>query len=346
MHLSASDYLRLPLWAVQLASGAKSFRDNPILGDRALNEKGLHALRFRIAAKMAEYRRTFLAGAISPAEKEFFDANGYFVRQNAVPADLFKQMQDEVRALRGEAREMRQGLTLTRRIGLDQPQLRIMPATTEVTRTKAFRDMLAYAGSYRGEPTFQVQSVLSDPGNNEEDPQTCLHADTFHATTKMWLYMDDVGEDDGPFAYVAGSHRPTPQRIEWEYQKSLDAAQSPNLLHSKGSFRITEEELPALGMPAPQKMAMPANTLVIADTSGFHARSVSRKANHRVEVYATLRRNPFLPWWGGHLLALPPFSGHHTELDIWWRDLLDAKGIKQKSWRTFHNIGPYDPANM
>ena len=42
------------------------------------------------------------------------------------------------------------------------------------------------------------------------DPQTALHADTFHPTVKAWLFLTDVAADAGPFTYVPGSHRLTP----------------------------------------------------------------------------------------------------------------------------------------
>lgn len=342
MHLSALDYLRLPFWALQLASGAKSFMDNPILGDRALNERGLHAARYQLAARMAAFRRSSLAVYLRPEERVFFDANGYFVRQNALPPAVFAAVRDEVGRMRGTAREMRQGQTMTRRIGLDEAVLRRYPACREVVESNALRHLLHYAASYGGEPTFQIQSVEADPARGEPDPQVSLHADTFQPTAKAWLYMDDVGPEDGPFAYVAGSHRPTPERIAWEREQSLTAAQSPDRLHARGSFRVTEEDLPKLGFPPPHRMAMPANTLVVADTSGFHARSRSAKKNFRVEIYATLRRNPYLPWTGGHLLAIPPFRGRHNRLDIGWHALLSRLGIAHGGWPVFEDVGPYD----
>ena len=46
-----------PLWVAQLATGAKSFVDNPILGSERLNRAGLHTLRVRLAHGMAGLRR-------------------------------------------------------------------------------------------------------------------------------------------------------------------------------------------------------------------------------------------------------------------------------------------------
>jgi hypothetical protein len=42
-------------------------------------------------------------------------------------------------------------------------------------------------------------------------------------------------------------------------------------------------------------MAVPANTMVVADTFGFHARGPSLRPSTRIELWAYDRRNPFWP---------------------------------------------------
>src|SRR5205823_7805156 len=138
--------------------------------------------------------------------------------------------------------------------------------------------------------------------------QTFLHADTFHPTVKAWLFLTDVAEDAGPFTYVPGSHRLTAQRLEWERRMSLSARHSPNAEDRQGSFRIDPAELPSLCLPRPRAFAVPANTLIVADTFGFHARGPSAGRSVRVEIWAYGRRSPFVPWpgldwWSGAALA-------------------------------------------
>src|SRR5438067_1683458 len=128
------------------------------------------------------------------------------------------------------------------------------------------------------------------------DPQTVLHADTFHPTVKAWLFLTDVAEEAGPFTYVPGSHRLSPERLDWERRMSLAARHSPNAEIRQGSFRIDQAELPSLGLPQPRSFAVPGNTLVVADTFGFHARGPSNRPSLRVEIWAYGRRSPFLPW--------------------------------------------------
>jgi hypothetical protein len=338
--------VRLPLWLVQLVTGTKSFRDNPIIGNPSLNRIGLHTLRRRMAYRLAEQRRRRLASRLSIAEREFFDRNGYVLRHPAVENDVFRALRREAEELRVAAREMQQGGAVTRRIGLDRDLLAELPAMSFVVYDASLLDLIRYAGSYSGEPTFQIQSVIVAPDLNADDPQTELHGDTFHPTAKAWLFLDDVTEDGGPFAYVPGSHRLTAARLAWEREQSLTARESPNRMHAEGSFRISEADCAALDLPAPVRMVVPANTLVVADTSGFHARTPSARPSHRVEIYATFRRNPFLPWTGGHLLSLPPISGRHAAIEMGLQRVFKSAGFGRGAWTIVEAASPYDPPHI
>jgi hypothetical protein len=147
-----------------------------------------------------------------------------------------------------------------------------------------------------------LQSVLQQATAGAADPQCTLHRDTFHPSAKAWLYLTDVPERAGPLVYVPGSHRLTPQRLAWEEAKSVAATERG--ARSVSSFRVTEAELAALGCGRPERLAVPANTLVVADTFGFHARGVSDGPSTRVEVWAIGRRSPFLPVTGDRALQL------------------------------------------
>ena len=72
-------------------------------------------------------------------------------------------------------------------------------------------------------------------------------------------------------------HRLTPQRLQWVHGKSLAMSPQTDRLTRRGSLRVEEGELPALGLPPPRQFAVPANTLVVADTHGFHARGASTR---------------------------------------------------------------------
>ena len=85
----------------------------------------------------------------------------------------------------------------------------------------------------------------------------------------------------------------------------------------------------SLGYQPPRQVAVPANTLVVADTYGFHSRSPSSKPTIRTELHGHLRRNPFAPWNGLDVQGLPGIN--HRQLDIhnWWL----AKTGQKNIWR-------------
>jgi hypothetical protein len=92
---------------------------------------------------------------------------------------------------------------------------------------------------------------------------------------------------------VLGSNHSTPRRLAWEYRRSLAAASGRG--GRGGSFRLGEDELQELGYPKPTVFAVPANTLIIADTNGFHRRGEAPPGAERFSIYGGMRRSPFLP---------------------------------------------------
>ncbi|WFE92106.1 phytanoyl-CoA dioxygenase family protein [Roseibium porphyridii] len=299
-------YLKAPLWVLGLAGTDKSPRKNPLLGSKRLNTWGLHKKRVKLAANMAAARRARLARLVAPEEHAFFDENGYFLVHDFLPAEVYAQLKEEVFNQALEAREMRQGQAVTRMTMLPPSLLSKNPALAQAVRDSRALNMIRYAASQGGHPLSFIQTVLVEPQKvKKKDPQSDAHADTFHATSKAWLFLQDVGEEDGPFFFVPGSHKLTKDRLDWEYECSLTAARDPRSHHASGSFRIKREELSDLGLPQPVKMAVPENTLVVADTFAFHGRTPSDKPTVRSEIHWHMRRNPFLPWTGGDVKSLP-----------------------------------------
>src|SRR3546814_1378585 len=121
---------------------------------------------------------------------------------------------------------------------------------------------------------------------------------------KAWFFLHDVADDGGPFQYVPGSHRLTPERIAWEKRKSLTDVGKLDRLSQKGPMRTEPRELAELSLPPPQRFAVPANNLVVADTCGFHGRCPSSTSARREALWAYRRRYPSLPWTGLDILSL------------------------------------------
>ena len=338
--MSIARYLLAPWWLAQLATGAKSFRDNPLIGSRRLNARGLHTARVRLAYAMAMRRRARLSRLLAPADRATFDRDGFIVKRDFLPAADFTTLRDAVFQHAAPAREMVQGDTITRRIALDSAFLAAVPAARALLRNPLWRGAIRYAGSYDAEPLAYVQTILARRHDAAPDPQTALHADTFHPTVKAWLFLTDVAEEDGPFRYVPGSHRLTPGRLAFERLTSMAAPGGVDHLSARGSFRIREDALAGIGLPAAQSFATPANTLVVADTFGFHARQQATRASTRVEIWAYGRRNPFLPWTGLDLLGVPGIAEWRIPLLWKARDVLER--FVGQPWRAVGDKRPRD----
>ncbi|WP_310619116.1 phytanoyl-CoA dioxygenase family protein [Flexibacterium corallicola] len=327
------DYLKTPLWALEVAGPAKSFKKNPIIGNERLNRWGLHRARLKLAAGLAESRRRRLAKYLTPDQVSDIDQNGFIKIENYLsPAD-FKALRNEIYRSPMKTRQMRQGQTATRMTPITQQVIEQRPTLKSSIENKGLLNLIRYTAACGGQPIFFIQTVLVDPAQGGADPQTKLHADTFHSTAKAWLFLHDVNEEEGPFSYAPGSHRINDKRLEWEYQNSINACRDKRNHHAHGSFRATHKELDQMGYSAAQSFPVKANTLVIADTFGFHGRVPSPQPTKRIELHAHMRRNPFLPWCGFDLKSLPGVKGRELELFLAYSDFLEKNFGKRTIWR-------------
>jgi len=316
--------LLAPFWALQLFTGAKSFLDNPLIGSQRLNTRGLHVTRVKLATSMAAWRRRRLASRVRPDWREAFDRDGFVAIQGVVPPAQFPGLREAILAYRAPAREMRQGDAITRRMAIDPAMLAAIPALRGLLERKDITALFHYVASFRTAPLHYIQTIVSDPAG-QADPQENLHADTFHSSLKAWLFLNPVAADEGPFTYVPGSHRFTPERLAWEHSRSLPDPRMIDRLSARGSPRVSDQNLAAMKLGAPEALAVSGNTLVVADTVGFHARGLSVRAGERVEIWSYARRNPFLPWLGGDLFSLPGVAERRVNW-IWAiRDRLEAR---------------------
>ena len=334
---------RAPIWFGALATGAKSFVDNPVLGSRRLNAAGLHVRRVKLAHRLAWRRRRRLAGAVSPEWRERFDRDGFVALPDFLPPDAFAALRDRILNGKWDSRAHRQGDTITRRVPVGPAMLRAVPELGRLLRDRRWTSLLAYVASTRSEPIYYVQTIAGGVTDGPPDPQLQLHSDTFHPSLKAWLFLTDVADDGRPLTYVPGSHRLTPERLAWEREKSVRITSAGDRLSQRGSFRVRAEELTALGLPEPVRFAVPANTLVAVDTYGFHARADSDHSTLRVEIWAYCRRTPFLPWAGFDLLSVPPLAIRRAEWLAWIVDRLDRLGMLKQHWRPVGLRRPIDP---
>ena len=260
--------LLTPFWLAQVLSQEKFFARNPIIGSRWLNERGLHSARVQLAHCLAASRRRRLARLIDAEDRERLDRDGFILKRDFLPPALFAELAAQIRALRTPAREMIEGDTVTRHIALDPAVLARVPAARRLLELPEYRNLIGYAGSSAAAPMVYIQTVLSRAVAGPADPQRDLHTDTFHPTVKAWLFLTDVTPDAMPFVYVPGSHRLTPRRLDWERRMSIRASERAGQPETQLVRAISPDELSDIGLPQPELISAPANTLVVADTFG------------------------------------------------------------------------------
>ena len=339
MSRMALRWLLLPWWLLQVFTGDKSFHPNPILGSAALNRRGLYVWRARLAHRLSQFRRRRLAHLVSDADRDAFQRDGFVSKRSFLPPELFRELTAEIEGFRSFAGEFKEGDAITRRIPLTAENLKLLPACRALLGLPEWRGLTRYVSSFDTDPMVFIQTIFTKVDDGKTDPQTSMHIDTFHPTMKAWLFLHDVAEEDGPLCYAPGSHIRGRRREVWERRMSV--ARSDRTAPKRGgSFRITKPELARLKAARPTRFAVPANTLVVADTHGFHARRPSQYPSTRIEIWAFSRRNPFLPWTGGGLTALPLFSRIAAPIGWWFMELRRDLGLSAPQFRQVTQTTP------
>ena len=100
----------------------------------------------------------------------------------------------------------------------------------------------------------------------------------------------------------------------WEYRQSLGVKEEGATYARRGSLRVDESELEALGYGPIRSLKVKANTLVVADTFGFHRRGEASVNSTRLSMAFSNRINPFL------LLPIPGWR---------WLDRLAEKQVNK-----------------
>lgn len=134
--------------------------------------------------------------------------------------------------------------------------------------------------------------------NNEYDEQRNLHSDSLFPKIKCWLYINDIDNDNGSFKYVEKSTNISNNKmLKFYYNISnLDKNDPKFKNHTEygingkfGSPRVyindSEKEneiLEKMDLQKPTSMNYKKNTLVIANTFGFHKRGFCKMDNQRL----------------------------------------------------------------
>lgn len=274
----------LPVELIRALSGSKNVEH------RALNTLGIQVARTVAARGLHNARREPPHPPELAAPIAELRAHGLLLWPDFLPEDEFCRVRAEAFSLleRPEAPRKRResGTNLVEVFPLLELDRAAYPGIFRFLGDARLRGLLS-AAEKRSIDLFSGHRVLerlTQNEGNESDVEAVLHVDTFFHTHKFWLYLDEVREEHGPLVYVPGSHRLSLDRLRRSYRESLE--------RNQGSRRITDEELATHGVPE-QTILVPGNTLVIANTCGYHRRKVGRPGMQRHALHGACRFNPF-----------------------------------------------------
>src|SRR5437763_6826793 len=157
MRSARLSWLLAPWHVAALATGAKSFRDNPVIGSPTLNRAGLHVARVRLAHRMAEWRRQRLSALVCEEDRAAFERDGFILKPGFLPAAKYAVLKEQILSFRGPVRHQVQGDAMTRRIALDHRTLANLPALSAMVGSPEWLGLVRFVGSYILEPQIYIQ---------------------------------------------------------------------------------------------------------------------------------------------------------------------------------------------
>lgn len=182
------------------------------------------------------------------------------------------------------------GATVNRQLDINQENT---PITWQLCNNKKLIKSLKKMTGLTKKPSFKICQNIHGDENVAHDSQKDLHKDTFHNTYKLWYYMEAVTIDSGPFNYIPTSNRLTLRRLWWEYRKSI--------AHSKtnqgGAFRVSDIEKKEMNLPPLESISVEPNTLILANTRGFHCRGEASSDVRRFSLYCPMRPLAFFSFF-------------------------------------------------
>lgn len=294
--------LQYPIWFLEIFTEAKSFEANPIIGSQILNQLGLHVFRLVLAHSLTGIRRFILGWFVPLKYRRAFRQSGYIIIENVLADEHFGRLQEEGFGTWPEVRYFEQGDTRTEFVYLDSNRQKSLPACKELSCNSSLKRLMSFVAACGLTPWMDFLKVVNQSGSIEGDPQKYFHSDTFHPTMKAWLFLEDVPPEKGPFEYIDGSNRLNWSRVKWEYQQSLGVRDEGVTYARRGSLRVDEETAAHMGYGPVKSFTIKKNTLVIADTFGFHRRGEAAPNTTRLSIAFSNRINPFLP------LPIPGFK--------------------------------------
>lgn len=260
------------------------FGGSKAVENRALNRVGVQPCRAVSARLLSRVIATVRRSGLTELTRD-----GLLVVEDFLPCPEFDELRDAAVALAGDRKPtavLRSGGTHTDVWDLPPSDAGRFPVLDDWCGDRRVLDLVSLAEQQPVRRTDGMRTLehLHIDDARVHDGQADLHMDAPFNTHKLWLYLDDVTPERAPFVYVPGSHKLDWVRLRGDYRESVGA--------NRGSRRIDMDEIRRRGL-AKRVVTCRRNTLVLANTCGYHSRSSGASGATRRALHMMFRSNPF-----------------------------------------------------
>jgi hypothetical protein len=265
------------------------FSEKKVVESHALNYAGAQVLRVLLSSAAFASRGVTKSWPATDATRTLLD-QGFVVMPDFLGSEAFAQVKADfvAAATIGKYNPIQDGDTRSERHTLPPDLWKTLPAVSRLLSDSKLIQTLE--GAERkpieiGDVWFDT--VVNGDPQKGQDSQKQLHSDIFFNTHKVWFFLEPVKLEDGPLCFAPGTNRVTWKRLVFEYSKSIKYDQL-----SDYSFRVEPDDRAYFGFEE-KPLTCPANTLVIANTCGFHRRGDAVAGHTRKQIHFCIRSRPF-----------------------------------------------------
>ena len=189
------------------------------------------------------------------------ESDGVYVFKNRLPSDMIERMRDSAltvpaiaRGLDGSAGPYPRSAPEVGRYDIDEDNTMLSPDMQNYTSDPA---LALIAARYLGQPVIQDQTALWWT-TTQGSADAALNAWMFHqdrdrlSFLKFFVYLTDVGPENGPHTVVRGTHKQIPRSLREDGRQTDDAVREAGLWD-----RVIS-------------LSGPAGTMMAVDTVGLH----------------------------------------------------------------------------
>lgn len=278
-----------PAKATTLSAVRDVFSDKKVVESHLLNYAGAQVLRMLLSSAAFAIRGVSKSWPDNEWTRQL-QRSGFVILPGFLDPDAFERVkQDFVEATRiGRYAPIQDGDTRSERYTLSNQLWNTLPSVARMLSDP--RLIRTLEGAERkaieiGDVWFDV--VRNGDPKKGQDSQKQLHSDIFFTTHKVWFFLEPVKVEDGPLCFAEGTNRVSWKRLVFEYSKSIRFDQLTDY-----SFRVEPDDKAFLGLDE-KALTCPENTLVIANTCGFHRRGEAVAGHTRKQIHFCIRSKPF-----------------------------------------------------